>query len=114
MLTYDVVNFEQLGPDVKFYTSHNNDNTREVTSMSPFCLLQARQKPFLLNYNTPDNVTRHTVISPIYFLQMDQTLFISQDIYTHNLMCQSIGAPKIINFPFVPNGKFIVFRCPEI
>ena len=21
---------------------------------------------------------------------------------------------KIINFPFVPNGKFIIFRCPKI
>ena len=29
-------------------------------------------------------------------------------------MCLSIGAPKIINFPFVPNGKFIIFRCPKI
>ena len=26
-------------------------------------------------------------------------------------MCLSIGTPKIINFPFVPNGKFIIFRC---
>ena len=30
------------------------------------------------------------------------------------LMCSSIGTPKIINFPFVPNGKFIIFRCPKI
>ena len=29
-------------------------------------------------------------------------------------MCLSIGTPKIINFPFVPNGKFIFFRCPKI
>ena len=29
-------------------------------------------------------------------------------------MCLSNGTPKIINFPFVPNGKFIIFRCPEI
>ena len=29
------------------------------------------------------------------------------------LMCLSIGTPKIINFPFVPNGKFIIFRCPK-
>ena len=33
-------------------------------------------------------------------------------------MCLSIGTPKnwakIINFPFVPNGKFIIFRCPKI
>ena len=25
-----------------------------------------------------------------------------------------LGHPKIINFPFVPNGKFIIFRCPKI
>ena len=30
------------------------------------------------------------------------------------LMCLSIGTPKTINFPFVPNGKFIIFRCPKI
>ena len=30
------------------------------------------------------------------------------------VMCLSIGTPKIINFPFVPNGKLTVFRCPTI
>ena len=30
------------------------------------------------------------------------------------LMCLSTGTPKKINFPFVPNGKFIIFRCPKI
>ena len=30
------------------------------------------------------------------------------------LMCLRIGTPKIINFPFVTNGKFIIFRCPKI
>ena len=29
-------------------------------------------------------------------------------------MSLNIGAPKIINFPFVPNGKLIIFRCPKI
>ena len=29
-------------------------------------------------------------------------------------MCLGIGTPKINNFPFVPNGKLIVFRCPKI
>ena len=33
------------------------------------------------------------------------------DKYT--AMCLSIGTPKIINFPFVPNGKFVIFRCPN-
>ena len=30
------------------------------------------------------------------------------------LKCLSIGTPKTINFPFVPNGKLMVFRCPNI
>ena len=30
------------------------------------------------------------------------------------LKCLSIGTPKIINFPFVSNGKFMVFMCPNI
>ena len=33
----------------------------------------------------------------------------SQDRIT--LKCLSIGTPKTINFPFVPNGKLIGFRC---
>ena len=34
------------------------------------------------------------------------------DLYT--LKCLSIGTPKTINFPFVSNGKLMVFRCPNI
>ena len=30
------------------------------------------------------------------------------------LKCLSIGTPKIINFPFVSNGKLMVFRFPNI
>ena len=30
------------------------------------------------------------------------------------LKCLSIGTPKIINFPFVSNGKFMFFPCPNI
>ena len=29
-------------------------------------------------------------------------------------MYLNIGTPKIINFQFVPNGKFIISRCPKI
>ena len=32
----------------------------------------------------------------------------------HTLKCLSIGTPKIINFPFVSNGKFMIFTCPNI
>ena len=31
-----------------------------------------------------------------------------------NLKCLSMGTPKIINFPFVSNGKLMVFRCQNI
>ena len=34
--------------------------------------------------------------------------------FIHTLKCLSIGTPKIINFPFVSNGKLMVFRCPNI
>ena len=30
------------------------------------------------------------------------------------LNCINIGTPKTINFPFVPNGKLMIFRCPNI
>ena len=30
------------------------------------------------------------------------------------LKCLSIGTPKTINLPFVPNGKLTVFKCPKI
>ena len=30
------------------------------------------------------------------------------------LKCLSIGTSKTINFPFVSNGKLMVFRCPNI
>ena len=32
----------------------------------------------------------------------------------NTLKCLSIGTPKTINFPFVPNGKLIDLRCPNI
>ena len=35
------------------------------------------------------------------------------DINWYTLMCLSIGTPKTINFPFVSNGKFMIFRCPK-
>ena len=29
------------------------------------------------------------------------------------IMCLSIGTPKIINFPFVPNGKLNILGVPN-
>ena len=34
--------------------------------------------------------------------------------FLNTLKCLSIGTPKIINFPFVSNGKLMIFRCPNI
>ena len=34
-------------------------------------------------------------------------------IFYITLKCLSIGTPKIINFPFVSNGKLMFFRCPN-
>ena len=34
--------------------------------------------------------------------------------HIHTLKCLKIGTPKSINFPFVPNGKLMIFRCPSI
>ena len=36
------------------------------------------------------------------------------DPITYTVMGLSTGTPKIINFPFVPNGKLIIFRCTKI
>ena len=39
---------------------------------------------------------------------------IACNLHQHTLKCLSIGTPKIINFPFVPNEKLMIFRCPNI
>ena len=39
---------------------------------------------------------------------------ISKMVTVITLKCLSIGTPKTINFPFVSNGKLIVFMCPNI
>ena len=40
-----------------------------------------------------------------------KTLFYKEE---NTLKCLSIGTHKIINFPFVSNGKFMIFKCPNI
>ena len=39
--------------------------------------------------------------------------FFHPNIFVITLKCLSIGTPKTIYFPFVSNGKLIVFRCPS-
>ena len=46
-----------------------------------------------------------------YFSIVFQNQFFKSSI---TLKCLSIGTPKIINFPFVSNGKLMIFRCPNI
>ena len=46
-----------------------------------------------------------------FFLWQGQMLSVL--IYGNTLECLSIGTPKIINFPFVSNGKLMFFRCPN-
>ena len=48
-------------------------------------------------------------VSCIFYSYRRQTL---SGLYT--IMCFSIGTLKKYFFPFVPNGKFIIFRCPKI
>ena len=40
--------------------------------------------------------------------------FEPNELAMHTLKCLSIGTPKIINFPFVSNGKFMFLRGPNI
>ena len=35
-------------------------------------------------------------------------------LFRNTLECLNIGTPKPINFPFVPNGKLMIIRYPNI
>ena len=57
----------------------------------------------------------------LYKLELSQTLETitalgkSKLFYLyHTLLCISIGTPKIIYFPFVPNRKFIILGVPKV
>ena len=41
-------------------------------------------------------------------------LEISVEVLIYILICFNIGTHNTVNFPFVPNGKLMVFRCPNI
>ena len=45
---------------------------------------------------------------------VDKKTLFSGLVVLFTLKCLSIGTPKTINFPFVSNGKLMVFRCPNI
>ena len=67
-----------------------------------------------LNLFAPSNMSE--VAASLEQLQARKVrgYFCFMNIYLITVMCLSIGTPKIINFPFVPNGKLIIFRCPKI
>ena len=50
-------------------------------------------------------------------LHFHRRALLLKEIFIHRgatLKCLSIGTPKAISFPFVSNGKLMVFRCPNI
>ena len=51
-----------------------------------------------------------------YFLEKGHRMIIRARAFIrrNTLKCLSIGTPTTINFPFVSNGKLMVFRCPKI
>ena len=46
--------------------------------------------------------------------ESDSTMMLISALELLTLKCFSIGTPKIINFPFVSNGKLMIFRCHNI
>ena len=56
---------------------------------------------------------RHNFLALLY-LSKKIRLDVCLAIRTFTLKCLSIGTPKTINFPFVPNEKLTVFKCPKI
>ena len=47
-------------------------------------------------------------------MKMTKLLPLKVSLFIFTLKCLSIWTPKTINFPFVPNGKIMGFRCPNI
>ena len=55
-------------------------------------------------YNAVHHVTRSSVTFDVSF----------ETVTVCTVMCLNIGPPNTINFPFVPNGKLMIFRCSYI
>ena len=54
------------------------------------------------------------LVHHIFNLSYYSVEILSKQVNPVTLRCLSIGTPKIINFPFVSNGKLMIFRCPNI
>ena len=66
--------------------------------------------PKVLKYGTP-NTTTFPFVPNVEWWLLGVPIFIAH--YNVAVMCPNFGTPKIINFPFGTNGKFIIFRCPN-
>ena len=65
-----------------------------------------------VTFNSLTNKKQMTKVSSANFQKKFKLYHI--EISRITLKCLSIGTPKIINFPFVSNGKFMVITCPNI
>ena len=77
----------------------------------------AKIKKGSISVNTGDRVTvlafvNHFTSCPLNELVKLKMLRTTES-WTITLKCLSIGTPKTIAFPFVPNGKLMDFRCPN-
>ena len=54
-----------------------------------------------------------SVLSMVRYVPNSEVIDILGIIFCVTLKCLSIGTPKTINIPFVPNGKLMIFRCPN-
>ena len=63
---------------------------------------------FVKNFMASNFITNFTETLPLFFHRL--LPLVTQMFST--LMCLSIGTPKTINFPSVPNGKLILLGVP--
>ena len=62
------------------------------------------------HYELPHLDVHYLQIQLLSFLALEGLRCVKKNITT--LKCLSIGTPKTINFPFVPNGKLMVLDVP--
>ena len=74
-------------------------------------LSQRQFQPFRVSFYI--NMNSRTLV-PYMRLLLSEFSCYFHFLFVVTLKCLSIGTPKIINFPFVSNGKVMIFRCPNI
>ena len=67
--------------------------------------------PKVLQYWDTEN--HYFSICPKRKMRFYLDVLVSKHIIIRLLCVQILGHLKIINFPFVPNGKLIIFWCPN-